>query len=125
MVAFPGALEGQTVTIKLFPAPPPIRGDAATLQLHERSRFCAAALHARRIYPGPLGELVSRELSAYAEFGYRLSSDGLIPRLASAVLATRADGGALGSTLTEQQHGREPDDAEHDGLHVGIAGARR
>jgi hypothetical protein len=96
------------VTIKLFPAPPPIRGDAATLQLHERSRFRAAALHARRIYPGPLGELVFRELSAYAEFGYRLSSDGLIPRLATAVLATRADRGALGSALSDQQHRQEP-----------------
>jgi hypothetical protein len=97
------------VTIKLFPAPPPIRGDAATLQLHERSRFRAAALHARRVYPGPIGELVFRELSAYAEFGYRLSSDGLIPRLATAVLATRADRGALGSTLPEQPHRPEPE----------------
>ncbi len=82
------------MTIKLFPAPPPIRGDAATLQPHERSRFRAAALHARRIYPAPLGELVFRELNAYAEFGYRHSSDALIPRLATAVLATRADEGA-------------------------------
>ena len=97
------------MTIKFFPGPPPIRGDAATLQLHERSRFRAAASHARRVYPGPVGELVFRELSAYAEFGYRLSSDGLIPRLATAVLATRADRGALGSTLAEQHHRPEPD----------------
>jgi len=42
----------------------------------------------RRIYPGPLGELVFRELSAYVEFGYRFGHDGLILRLADAVLAT-------------------------------------
>jgi hypothetical protein len=77
------------MTIKLFPAPPAIRGDAVALEFHEASRLRAAALHARRIYPGPLGELVSRELIAYADFGYRLSNDGLIPRLATAVLATR------------------------------------
>jgi hypothetical protein len=77
------------MTIKLFPGPPPIRGDAVPLQFRESARLRAAALHARRVYPGPLGELVSRELSAYADFGYRLSNDGLIPRLATAVLAIR------------------------------------
>jgi len=77
------------MTIRLFPAPPRIRGNAATLPFHESARVRAAALHARRIYPGPLGELVSRELTAYADFGYRLSNDGLMSRLATAVLATR------------------------------------
>lgn len=62
-----------------------------TLQFHESARLRTAALQARRSYPGPLGELVSRELTAYADFGYRLSNDGLIPRLATAVLATRAE----------------------------------
>jgi hypothetical protein len=79
------------MTIRLFPAPPPIRGDAVALHFHESARLRAAALHARRTFPGPLGELVSRELTAYADFGYRLSNDGLIPRLATAVLATRAE----------------------------------
>lgn len=79
------------MTIKLFPAPPPIRGDATQMPMHERARYRAAAGHARRIYPGPLGELVFRELTAYADFGYRLAGDGLIPRLATAVLAVRAE----------------------------------
>jgi len=39
-----------------------IRGDAAELPLHERSRYRAAAGHARRVYPGPIGELAYREL---------------------------------------------------------------
>ena len=77
------------MTIKLYPAPSAIRGDAVTLQFHESSRLRAAALHARRSYPGPLGELVYRELTASADFGYRFCADGLIPRLATAVLATR------------------------------------
>lgn len=79
------------MTIELFPAAGRIRGDAAQLQLHEASRCRAAAGHARRVYPGPLGELVFRELSAYAEFGYRFDTDGLIQRLAAAVLALRSD----------------------------------
>lgn len=79
------------MTIRLFPGAPRIRGDAPELAQHGRSRCRQAACHARRVYPGPLGELVFRELSAYAEFGYRFDSDGLIPRLAAAVLATRAD----------------------------------
>lgn len=62
----------------------------AKLTLHEKSRYRAAAYHARRIYPGPLGELVHREFSAYAEFGYRMAIDGLIPRLAAEILATPA-----------------------------------
>jgi hypothetical protein len=49
------------MTIQLFPAEPKIRGDAPELPLHERSRCRAAAGHARRVYPGPLGELVLRE----------------------------------------------------------------
>ena len=64
------------MTMNLFPAAPKIRADAAELQPHERSRYRAAAGHARRVYPGPLGELAYRELIAYAEFGYRFSDGG-------------------------------------------------
>lgn len=85
------------MTIELFPAPPPIRGDAPELHMHERSRYRAAAGHARRIYPGPIGELVYRELTAYAEFGYRFGDNGLIPRLVAAVLAAPS-----GSTHEEE-----------------------
>jgi hypothetical protein len=71
-----------------LPAAAPLRGDAATIPLHERSRMRAAALHARRLYPGGLGELVYRELVAYADFGYQFAADALIPRLAAEILAT-------------------------------------
>jgi hypothetical protein len=76
----------------LSPATPPqSTGNAPLLPLHDASRLRAAAYHARRIYPEPLGELVARELTAYAEFGHRFG-DGLIPRVAAIVLATPADG---------------------------------
>jgi hypothetical protein len=38
--------------------------------LAERTRVRTAALHAKRRYPGPVGQLVSDELLAWAEFGY-------------------------------------------------------
>ena len=63
---------------------------AADLEAHERSRFRAAAEHARRALPGPLGELASRELQAAADFGHRLGQDTLIAKLASDVLARHA-----------------------------------
>jgi hypothetical protein len=55
------------------------------MEPHEKARYRAAAVLGRRIYSGPLGELVHRELTAYADFGYRFKDDGLIPRLAAAI----------------------------------------
>lgn len=69
---------------------PRIDGDAAALALHEKSRLRAAAEHARRALPGPVGDLIRRELLAYADFGYRMSGDALIPRLAADVLSRPA-----------------------------------
>jgi hypothetical protein len=79
------------MTVRLFPASAPARGDALPLHAHELSRVRAAAHHARRALPGPLGELVHRELTVYADFGYRFSSDALIPRLVAEILATRVE----------------------------------
>lgn len=85
------------MTIRLFEGPEVIRGDAEELHPHDRSRIRAAALHARRVYPGTLGELAQRELTAYAEFGYRFTGDPLIPRLAAEILAIRSPAGARSS----------------------------
>jgi hypothetical protein len=82
------------MTIRLFPGAAPVPGDAGQLHLHESARIRAAALHARRVMPGPLGELVYRELSAYAEFGHRFTADALIPRLTTEILAVRTPKGA-------------------------------
>lgn len=78
------------MSIHRYPDPVPIRGDVEKLHLHEAARLRAAAHHARRVLPGPLGELVARELTAYAEFGYRFAADALIPRLVTEILAIRS-----------------------------------
>jgi hypothetical protein len=44
----------------------------------DRQRIHRAAYYATRLYPGPMGKLVDRELSAYAEFGYRLGHDATV-----------------------------------------------
>jgi hypothetical protein len=67
-------------------APTPQDGSLPLLDLHERARYRAAAEYALRRYPGPVGELIHRELSAYAEFGHRFARDALIPHLAQDVL---------------------------------------
>jgi len=48
---------------------------------HEKMRMRNAAFRATRLYPGPVGELLQRELIAFEDFGYRLAVDGLIMRL--------------------------------------------
>ena len=52
----------------------------------ERMRLRLAAYRARRAYPGPVGELLSRELLSWEEFGYRLGSQGMIMTLVDAIL---------------------------------------
>jgi hypothetical protein len=58
----------------------------------ERRMYLDAAEHALRAYPGALGELVHRELRAFADFGYRLAGDGLVARLAVEVLSAVREG---------------------------------
>ena len=58
----------------------------------DRRMYLDAADLALRAYPGALGELVHRELRAFADFGYRLAGDGLIARLAVEVLSAVREG---------------------------------
>ena len=53
---------------------------------HEKMRLRAAAFRATRLYPGPVGELVSRELLTWEEFGYRLGGEQFVMRLVDHVL---------------------------------------
>jgi hypothetical protein len=53
---------------------------------NERKRIRLAAFRVTRLYPGPVGELVSRELMSWEEFGYRLSSGSMIMRIVDEVL---------------------------------------
>lgn len=61
----------------------------------ERMRLRAAATAAGSTYPGPVGELLAREIWAWEEFGFRYGSDGLMHRVVDDVLgqdgATRTD----------------------------------
>jgi hypothetical protein len=52
----------------------------------ERARLRTAALKARRLYPGGIGRLAARELTALAALGCRFDTDALIPRLAAYIL---------------------------------------
>jgi hypothetical protein len=63
--------------------------------------YRAAADRARLRYPGPLGELLHRELSAYARLGHLFATDGdaLIPHLTTHVLALPGSPSACGCRL--------------------------
>lgn len=61
----------------------------ASMDHHERMRLRAAAFRAIRVYPGPVGELLSRELLSWEEFGYRLGSRGLIMGIVDAVMSAQ------------------------------------
>jgi hypothetical protein len=58
----------------------------ASMDHQERMRLRAAAFRAIRAYPGPVGELLSRELLSWEEFGYRLGSRGMIMGIVDAVM---------------------------------------
>lgn len=47
----------------------------------ERARIRAAAFRATRVYPGPVGELISSEVMAWDELGIRLGSRSRIMAL--------------------------------------------
>ena len=65
--------------------PPKVLGESAPAPMdhHEKMRLRTAAFRATKLYPGPLGELVSRELLTWEEFGYRLGrgTNSLVLRL--------------------------------------------
>lgn len=56
------------------------------MDTHQKMRIRAAAFRATKLYPGPVGELLSRELVIWEEFGYRLGGEGLILRLVEFVM---------------------------------------
>ena len=64
----------------------------APMNHQEKMRVRAAAFRATRLYPGPVGELVSRELLSWEDFGYRLGGDRLVMELVEHVL--EAGGGS-------------------------------
>jgi hypothetical protein len=55
---------------------------------HERERIKAAATHALKVFPGPIGAFLSRELLAWEQVGLRLGNGSLTHRTIDAILAT-------------------------------------
>lgn len=56
------------------------------LDHRDRMRLREAAFAATRRYPGPVGELLCRELMSWEEFGYRLGGHALIFAVADHLL---------------------------------------
>lgn len=54
----------------------------------ERMRIRSAAHRAKLLYPGPVGELLFRELLVFEEFGYRFAGSALAARLCDHLLRT-------------------------------------
>ena len=54
---------------------------------HERMRLRAAAFRALKVYPGPVGQLLSAELLSWEDFGYRLGSKSLVMSIVADVMA--------------------------------------
>ncbi len=57
-----------------------------------RTRLRAAVFRARQVYPGPVGELIARELLSWDEFGHRLGGTQKSMTLVEHVLRTPAAG---------------------------------
>ena len=49
-------------------------------------RVLRAAERARTRYPGPVGEIVARELHAFVDCGFRFDGSGLVPRVVAQLL---------------------------------------
>jgi hypothetical protein len=54
---------------------------------HDRMRLRAAAFRALKVYPGPVGQLLSAELLAWEDFGYRLGAKSLVMSIVADVMA--------------------------------------
>jgi hypothetical protein len=65
-------------------------------------RLDAAARWAPMAFPGPVGELIAREIDAYLSFGLRFGGGGFIASVAEQVLTTGLPAGAdsKGAVLT-------------------------
>lgn len=73
-------------TVAPWQVPHDARDPATPMELHEKSRLRAAAFRAKRRYPGPVGEVLSREILDWHEFGFRVSNGGLIMQLVEHIM---------------------------------------
>lgn len=89
------AAPGSTQPSALHPMPTPAAPER--YELHEKSRVRAAATAAKRLYPGPVGDLISRELLSWDDFGFRFGDGALMARVVDDLLRPPADTATAGS----------------------------
>ncbi len=70
------------------PAPTLLEKRVWEMEFHEKAKIRAAAFRATKLYPGGVGELLSRELLSFEEFGQRLDQSGLVMRAVRDILTT-------------------------------------
>ena len=61
--------------------------DIGRMDHYQRMRLRTAAFRAAQVYPGPVGELLCRELLDWEEFGYRFGGGALVTRLTDHLLS--------------------------------------
>lgn len=70
-----------TLPVANLPLTNPTPGTADRANHLDRQRLREAAHHAKRRYPGPVGELIAAELLVWEGFGFRFGGAGPITRL--------------------------------------------
>ena len=63
------------------------------LNADERVRLRFAAARAKLVYPDVIGDLISRELTSWEQFGYRIGGKQIIMELLEAVEKTYRESG--------------------------------
>jgi hypothetical protein len=58
------------------------------MEYPDRTRIRSAAFRACRVYPGPVGQLIAKELNTWEEFGMRLGGHSLIMQVVEAIEQT-------------------------------------
>lgn len=64
-----------------------VPGTPGRLAIPDVQQLGLATSRARARYPGPVGELIEREIWAYTEFGHRFGGSGVVPRIVAELLA--------------------------------------
>jgi len=85
------ARQGLTTDAPLYVVPPPaptlLDRRVWEMEFHEKAQIRAAAFRATKLWPGAVGELISRELLSFEEFGQRLARGGHVMRAVRDILA--------------------------------------
>ena len=64
------------------PTDPPAR-----LDYHDIARLRQAALRVQKLYPGPVGDYLQRDLDSWQVVGLKFDSRGMVSRLIDAIMA--------------------------------------